>query len=515
NDIIVFSGGSGHGARANVISVNATGSIINVAYVASQTKTYPLGGMGYRSTDLPSLSVNSSNVQATGASLYVPGILGEGATFSVVADRIGAVTTIDITNPGEDYISTPSVSLKIQDIVVSNVNILNAPQKGDVAYQGTSINTATYTSTVNSASLLAPDANSELSLYNLRVFNYNSLPDPTKPIKIGVGKNINLIMANTAYNENYNSNGVRIYGDGSAKANASFLNGLVISQGQYLTSQGQPSSFDVLQSQNYNNFTYQITVEKEIAKYRDVLLSLLHPTGMKVLGRYALKSNNAMSYHGLEALYQGYPISYYTGYLATSAQILADFTNKSNNIIRINNLAGSDISTFIFPNTSYIAITPQHGPNVFSDVISVNVASNTITIGSNTWLTYANVALITGNSGSNVINITSLTGAYDIINNGNYSNTTYPLMDIVYAGDTVLVANNTSKSVSSVDYINGKIYLTSNLSANANSYLAVNRTFETTNVRIFGPIGQQYIPELITEDGRTLTTENGYTILLG
>ena len=38
---------------------------------------------------------------------------------------------------------------------------------------------------------------------------------------------------------------------------------------------------------------YQITLEKEIAKYRETLLSLLHPSGMKVLGRYALKSDPA------------------------------------------------------------------------------------------------------------------------------------------------------------------------------------------------------------------------------
>jgi len=57
------------------------------------------------------------------------------------------------------------------------------------------------------------------------------------------------------------------------------------------------------------------------------------------------------------------------------------------------------------------------------------------------------------------------------MNNGNYSDSEYPIRDIVYKGDVVLVDNNTSKTVNTVDYINGKIYLTSNLSSNANSYL--------------------------------------------
>jgi hypothetical protein len=38
-----------------------------------------------------------------------------------------------------------------------------------------------------------------------------------------------------------------------------------------------------------------------------------------------------------------------------------------------------------------------------------------------------------GYAGTNTINIISLTGAYDIINYSNYSNTSYPLKDIVYA----------------------------------------------------------------------------------
>jgi hypothetical protein len=86
-----------------------------------------------------------------------------------------------------------------------------------------------------------------------------------------------------------------------------------------------------------------------------------------------------------------------------------------------------------------------------------------------------------------VINITSITNSYNIINNGIFSNTAYPLMDIVYEGDKVLVANNTSKTVDYVDYIDNKIYLTTNLSADVSSNLAVNRTITTTgeNIKFF------------------------------
>jgi hypothetical protein len=389
------------------------------------------------------------------------------------------------------------------------------PTRGETLYQGANTNVSTYLATVDSTEVLQVNGDPTLSLFRLRVFNYNSNPDPTKSLNID--KNIHMAMANTQYDATYNQYGYKNYGDGTAKATASFLNGLVVSQGQYLTSQGQPSSFDVLQSTIYNNFTYQITVEKEISKYRSVLLELLHPTGMNVIGRNALKSNTDYNLHGFEAMSQGETLGYYTGYPASGVTMTTDFTNKSNNIINFNDLAGSNIGDYIFTNNSSISIISTNGPNVHAEIVSVNTTSNTVTISSNIWLTFANVATVTGNSGANVINITALTGKYDIVNNGNYSNTAYPLKDIVYAGDKVLVDNNTSKTVSTVDYINGKIYLTANLSANANSYLAVNRTFSATsnNVIIYGPIGLQYIPELITEDGRTITTEDGQIILLG
>ena len=287
-DTIVFTGGTGYDAQAAVTNVAANGMIITIKYTSDGFS--PLGGMGYSPTSLPVVSVNSANVLASNASIFVPSILGEGATFSVVTDRTGAISTINILDNGEDYTSKPNVSLKVQDIVVSNVSISDVPSFGDTVYQGVSLDLATYSATVNNVTLLTPNGDPALSLYNLRVFEYSSLPDPTKDLKIN-NKNINLVMANTAYTADYNSNGIRIYGDGRAKANASFLNCLVLSQGQYLNKQGQPSSYDVLQSSIYNNFTYQITVEKEIAKYRDILLNLLHPSGMKVLGRYSLRSN--------------------------------------------------------------------------------------------------------------------------------------------------------------------------------------------------------------------------------
>jgi len=110
-----------------------------------------------------------------------------------------------------------------------------------------------------------------------------------------------------------------------------------------------------------------------------------------------------------------------------------------------------------------------------------------------------------------------LTGSYNIVNNGTYSNPTQPLRDIVFTGDTVVISNNSVRTVSNVDYQNNVVYLTSNLSAYANSgsLMTVNRTFVTSNVYDFGAVGVQYFPVITTEDGNIIITENGLEILLG
>lgn len=524
NDTITFIGGSGYGAFANVTNVAANGQITSIDYVPGD-RNYPQGGMGYRLDALPTLNVISSG--GTSANLYIDGILGVGADFGLTTDRIGAITTINTINPGEDYVSAPSLSLRVQDIIVSNVNLNLTVQTGNTIFQGANINVATYIARIDSISILEPNLDQQLSKFRVRVYNYNTIPNPALQLKI-LNQDMVLDIDNSNYPVNYFftgspqfTSGVRTYGDGTAKAEASFLNGLTFSQGQYLDSRGQPSAFSILQDEDHNQFTYQITVEKEIAKYRETLLNLLHPSGTKLRGRYALKSNNELNLDTSTSAFQARTLYFYTQVAAANAVIRTDFANLSSNVISFYDLgSGVNIADFIFANST-ISLSPTNGPQVHSEITSINPATNTITIAANTWLTFPNVANIAAVSSCTTINIVSLTGTYNIINNGVYSNTAYPLKDIVYVGDQVRV-NGAIRTVSSIDYVTGNIVLSSAVTANAGANLSVLRTFSAggdinkqNQIIIYGPLGTQYYPELITESGQTIVTENDEIILIG
>ena len=533
NDVIQINGGSGYGAYANVTEVFANGGIKTISYVSgtyiSPNNNYPPGGLGYRVDALPTLNIVSSNATATGASIFLPGILGTGATFSVSTSQLGQIIKIRVDNFGEDYSSQPSVSLKVSDLLVANVGAIS-PKKGDILYQGTSLNVATYSANVQSIAILEGKTNSSLSLYRLRVYNYNGNYNLSLPVKVD-GKEIyfsaqSSSQLSTPSNYNFNANGAIVYGDGTAQANLTFAQGQIIGEGQYVGTTGLLSGSDVLQDEIYNDFTYQVTVQKEIAKYRDILLNLLHPSGLQVLGRYKVAANSDYYFHGLDAASNGKTLSAYTGTTTSNVGVLINLTrtnllnptlsNSSNNILKFHNLAGANLANIIFANTTYLALSPTNGPNVWSQVISVDSVANTVTLKNNVWLTYANVAVANTRAGSNLINIISLTGSYDYINNGRYSNTLYPLKDIVYVGDTVAVDGNTG-IVKSIDYALNTITLTTNFSANANTYLTVNRTFNAlgaNQVQIFGPLGTQYLPELTTEDGSVLITEDGISLII-
>ena len=497
-NVINIIGGSGYGAFANVISVAANGAILNVAYVFSTTTTnqYPLGGMGYRLDALPTLTVTSSG--GAGAVLSVTGIVGQGAAFIPTLDRVGSITKINISDFGEDYISPPNVSFKVQDVVVTNITPGDYPTRGDVLYQGADVNTASYLAAADTLTLVQNDLDPTKSLYILRTYNYSSTPNIARPI-LANNKSYSLTIS-SAYastiltqfagiNSERYANGVITYGDGTATGIATFLNGLTLGAGQYLDSSGQPSSFDVLQSTNYNNYTYQITLEKEIAKYRTALLNLLHPTGMKVLGRFAMKSDDTLDISISDMLQSGNTLFHFTANANSAVTISSngDFSQLSSNVISLSSLPWSGIANLanIFTTNTVIYFENQANDSFYGIVNTVNTVANTVTLKNNVWLSMINVARGTAVSGSNTINISNVyTSSYNLFNNGNYSSNN-PIVDIIQVGDFVKL-NNEVKLVTSINYTTKILTLANNFTYSNTGNISVNKVFAATaaNVRI-------------------------------
>lgn len=547
NDIITIEGGTGYGANAIVTQVSSTGAILSVSYKANGIIS--IGGNGYTigeiyptqditnpgvissiiqsggfkfSSGLPVVRVLSANTLAHDAALVVPGILGSGGSLNPTYNGVGNILKINIAEYGEDYTSVPTVSLRVQEILVNGVtgsDITTQPQRGDIVYQGNNFDNAQYMAYVDSIRPVITNTGViSNNILLLRVYDYNAMPYSGQKLHIK-DKSINLdiitslteqqITAVTLSEDfigldfnrfnNDTNPGILSYGDGSAKAVATFLNGLTISNGQYLDSTGQPSSFDVLQSSDYNTFTYQLTLDKEIAKYRTTLLKLLHPSGMKVVGRNTIRSTSPIKYKVTNEFNKGYTLEHYTGNTQSSISIVNGTptnTSSSSNIIRI---ADVDVTGFVLPNVSTIQATFTNGLTVTSLITDVNFVTNLVDsshesfiyLASNTWVNIANVANVTAVVGSNIINISSLTNSYNIINNGTYKNTKSPINDIVSVGDTIVISNNTPLLVSGVS--NNTITTATDIIYNMHSsdhMLSVNKSLSATraNVVIYGPV---------------------------
>ena len=529
-DIITFTNSSGGvGANANV-TVNATGSIISASYNFANTTSqikYPKGGLGYKQDALPTLGVSSSG--GAGATLIVNTILGAGAQFTPVADErgIGAITSFVIENYGEDYISAPSISLRVRDLVVTNVSLSNIIQAGDLIYQGSNINTAVFKTYVDSIQLLEQGATTETSKYLLRTYNYTSNTKTNLQLKSTdrkVGANLYLDLDTTYTTINTNTGeyifnqGIRTYGNGAAVATAKFLNGLIIGAGQYINDDGFLSSNQVLESTDYNNFTYELIVQKSFDAYKDVLFKLLHPSGTKIIPINALKSQAKIGVHRESFESNSHTLAFYTGNPGSIAQMYSTFENASNNIIKFDTLVGANIANIAIPG-SLVSVINDNGPNVYSEIISVDYTSNTAIIRDNVFLSFANVATANVITSNNRINIRSITNTYDLINNGEYSNTANKMLDIVFIGDRIRVVNGANTfhgTVTYVSYSNNVIFANTTIPFTSDSAnVSIGRTISTTNVSFYKSLGTIYYPELTTQDNISITTQDGRTLLLG
>jgi hypothetical protein len=350
NNTINFIGGSGVGAYANVTQVAANGAIEKVEYVRAPTGagSYPLGGMGY--SILPRLTVNS--ISGNNAVLRITAVLGDGESVKASTDDIGKVEKIDVIQEGEDYVSVPTVSLRIVDIILTGVSRTDTPEINEIIYQG-SIGAPSFRANTYSFEVI----DEENDYYLGRFYNYTGTLNSSSPIK--ADKNISgdeFYQYNvlTSYNTDVFENGVNFFGNGRARANAFLLTGTTAYDGKYLNSDGHLSSYCRLQNEVYNNYTYFIDVEKSFSSYKELVENLLNPAGSQFLGKHIIKDKEEIN---VELEYNsGYKLANLTSYANSSvnAVILSTETNGGD-LVRFSKITPyigvSNLSSIISPNT--------------------------------------------------------------------------------------------------------------------------------------------------------------------
>jgi len=510
NETISIIGGTGFGAYAN-IKVNATGSIISANYVyanANTVQSYPLGGMGYKNISLPSLRINTTSGSNANVAIY--SVLGDGSILGAASDKgIGQIINFVVTNSGEDYVSFPNVSLKVADIAVSNLSILTPPARSDIVYQGTSLQYASYSATVNSYSLLYGSTTAKNIVYTLRVYGYTGVYDPAKPLLINKGPSTISLNSQSVLITTSGNSSIKIYGDGSAKANVSFLNGVATGQGTYLNKDGQLSSLGlVLESVDYNNYTYILSAEKAISSYRDSVLNLVHPAGTKLIGRNVLKTQASVKITANVGYQQGHSLAYLTVSGAyANLKVNLQSSQISTNTISLGNLLGFNIANTIFKDDT-IKFLGTNGITAYSKINLVDAANNNILITNNVFLTFANVAY--ANASSNLINITSITGQYD----GNFTNPT-PANAMISIGDSVSFNGGNYCTVTNIYSNNNFRIANASFTLSGNSLITLNKNSSSYQVYVYGQTYTGLNPQLTTESDASLTTESNYILLVG
>jgi hypothetical protein len=280
-DYLVFSSnGRGYGANANVTSIHAGNNGIK-SITFNESASYIRGGESYTRADLPTITVTSSG--GSNAVLRVTEILGDGVSTDISTTRIGAISTIRVISFGYDYVSAPIISLRNADILLSNVTEGEIYVANTRVYQGATNTTASWSAYVDKYFT----ANNFL-----RVYDYRGTFDEDLPIKSDDDVTTGNVITYS------------FYGDGKAKATATFENGLIRYPGIYLNTDGQPSSDQKIQDdKKYHNYSYVINTTNENYKFKKTLQEVLHPIGMKSFATRIDTNSKQASTKNLNVIY--------------------------------------------------------------------------------------------------------------------------------------------------------------------------------------------------------------------
>lgn len=441
-ETLIFTGGSGYGANAYINVNPSTGEITTVTLQQPNTD-FLLGGEGYKYDSLPTITIDT--VSGANAEIVVSEVMGDGESYEVGTTRVGAISTIKILSYGYDYVDTPIVSLRNMDLIVSNVTEGQLFVSNTRVYQGNSNTDYSFIAYVDNYEQTTTTSGT------LRLFDYKKQIDST--IELKSEEEISGSPKITA-----NIGSVTIYGDGRAKANATFENGLIRYPGLYINDDGHLSAKKYLQDDDkYHNFSYELVTKTDTTKFKKSLKDISHPVGTKSFILRTSTNENTLIQSD-----------------QANSYIILDMPDSYNIAIGANSITSTNASD---PDISQFE--GYHSLETYT--VNINVG-DTIILNS----VYRPV---TNDSATLVIGVEEDSNVVTGISNSNFIN------DIV-DGDTILIANT--------DNLIQNVITTVDSVVSYNTFITLDTITFTGNV----------VLNVITNQARTVTFVNTDTILV-
>lgn len=322
---LLITGGSGTGANAHISLVSANSHFhpnsynIITSIIGLEANT-PIGNSVYSNLN-PSIIDPANSAIINSMSMF---------TYS----NTGPITAIVINTPGENYVPAPTITPTANSHVKSlgilgrmeiktggqNYNVgdviefINPPGTHGFAGRGvvSSVNVSN-SNTITGVSFV------QVGSYIIGGYGYsqNNLPTANVISGTGSGANIavtailghgaNLTSTSDSFGEiaeltivtrGYNYNvaptlNLTAYGDGTAQANCTIVEGIFTYPGRWLNDDSHISSYNFLQDRDYyQNYSYVVRVKQSINNYRKILMDLIHPAGTKLFGEFLHNDNS-------------------------------------------------------------------------------------------------------------------------------------------------------------------------------------------------------------------------------
>lgn len=246
----------------------------------------------------------------------------------------GPIQRIVVLNGGQNYISNTTLSAqantRVKDLgilgkmavinggsgyaVNDEIEIINQPY----ATIGAGIGARGYVASVNGTGAILSAKFKEVPGHYIGGSGYNMLQLPTANVLSGTGTGASIaVTAILGAGETLTSTSDDIgailsltilsggsqyktppkinlehLGSGTARVNATIVQGVFTYPGRYLNDDGHLSSFNFLQDgRYYHNYSYVVRIKQSISNYRKALKDLVHPAGMSLFGEFTNVDN--------------------------------------------------------------------------------------------------------------------------------------------------------------------------------------------------------------------------------